>query len=317
MSTLLQKGRDFLQQQLTQRAAQSSGAIRLDRRSVFILPSSAGIAFVLSLLLMLLVAINYQNSLAYALCFLSGSVAMVAMVHTWRNLAGVSIEALASAPIFVGDQAEFCLRLTADRRLPHALLLGWSKQPMQPCELSSTGLVSLHKPALQRGWLKAEVIRLESRFPLGIFVAWSLLDSEQKVLVYPQPLPGFPAQRTDLGEGTASRQQGLGDYQGVRSWQPGESLRRMDWKAYSRGRGLLVKDFVAQAGADSLLDFDALSGDTEHRLSLLCHEVVRMTQQRQTFSLHLPGQQIGPDAGQAHSEACLRALALYALEPSP
>ncbi len=42
-------------------------SIRLQQQHIFIVPTRTGIAYAAALLLMLLVAINYQNSLAYAL----------------------------------------------------------------------------------------------------------------------------------------------------------------------------------------------------------------------------------------------------------
>ena len=59
-----------------------------------------------ALLLMLLAAINYQNSLAYALTFLLGRF-VVAILHTYRNLAGLIIKAGSTPAVFVGEPAVF------------------------------------------------------------------------------------------------------------------------------------------------------------------------------------------------------------------
>lgn len=59
-------------------------------------------------------------------------------------------------------------------------------------------------------------------------------------------------------EGMRARGQGADDFQGLREYQPGDSKRRLDWKAYSRGQGLLVKDFAMLSGRDLWLDFDSL-----------------------------------------------------------
>src|SRR5690606_27975345 len=44
-------------------------AVTLDQRRIFIFPTPAGLAFLGLLALLLLVAINYQNNLAFALVF--------------------------------------------------------------------------------------------------------------------------------------------------------------------------------------------------------------------------------------------------------
>jgi uncharacterized protein (DUF58 family) len=103
------------------------------------------------------------------------------------------------------------------------------------------------------------------------------------------------------------------DYQGLRAYQPGDSRRRLHWKAYSRGLGLMIKDFSALTGSELCLDFAALEGDTEQRLSRLCHWVLELSRREQPFILQLPGSRLGPDQGEAHCSRCLRALALYGL----
>jgi len=159
-------------------------------------------------------------------------------------------------------------------------------------------------------------LRVESRFPLGILVAWSWVDLDQALLIYPRPLAGdlpltVGAGADDEEEGSRALGIGVDDYQGLRAYQPGDSKRRLHWKAYSRGHGLLVKDFAALAGRDLCLDFEALGGDVEMRLSLLCHWVLQLSERQQPFALRLPGTQLVTDIGDTHREACLRTLALY------
>lgn len=59
---------------------------------------------------MLLVGINYQNSLAYGLTFLLMAVFVVTILHTYRNLAGLVLKAGGGAAVFVGEQACFRVR---------------------------------------------------------------------------------------------------------------------------------------------------------------------------------------------------------------
>jgi uncharacterized protein (DUF58 family) len=159
---------------------------------------------------------------------------------------------------------------------------------------------------------------VDSAFPLGLLQAWSWVDLDQAALVYPRPLPGALPLSPGAGEDPedeGARQQGQGtdDYQGLRSFQPGDSRARLHWKAFSRGQGLLVKDFVSLAGREQWLDLQLLEGDLETRLSLLCHWVLQFSAQQQPFGLRLPGQELGIDSGAAHRDACLQALALYGL----
>ncbi|MCQ4287499.1 DUF58 domain-containing protein [Pseudomonas stutzeri] len=295
-------------------------SMRLDQRRIFIMPTPVGMTFLIALLLMLVAAINYQNSLAYALTFLLGSVYMVAILHTWRNLAGLTLHAGGSQAVFLGEQARLQVRLESRGRLYQAVALGWPKSGLQVVDVPAGGTceVDLSLATEHRGWLRPGRLRVESRFPLGILVAWSWVDLQLAALVYPRPaigeLPEAAGAAEEEREGSRASGPGIDDYQGLKPWQPGDSRRRLNWKAYSRGQGLLVKDFTALLGEEPLLDLDALDGDIEARLSLLCHWVVELSARQQPFALRIAATTIGPDAGVDHRNHCLRELALFGLE---
>ncbi|WP_371917407.1 DUF58 domain-containing protein [Pseudomonas sp. M30-35] len=276
--------------------------------------------FVLALMLMLLAAINYQNSLAYGLTFLLGSVFIVAILHTYLNLSGLTLKSGSAEPVFVGEHARFRVRLESDKRAHEAIALGWQANDLLQFDVAalSGSDAELALPANARGWLRPGRMRVESHFPLGILLAWSWVDLDLQVLVYPRPIEGdlpLSSGSSDDPEDQGVRAQGSGadDFQGLKAYQPGDSKRRLHWKAYSRGLGLLVKDFATLSGRDACLDFNALTGDTEARLSLLCFWVLQLTERQQLFSLDLPGTHIAASSGEQHCQQCLRALALYGL----
>jgi uncharacterized protein (DUF58 family) len=300
----------------------AAASVRLDQRRIFIVPTGVGAAFALALLLMLLAAINYQNSLAYGLTFLLGALFVVAILHTYRNLAGLILKAGGAGAVFVGEQGRFRVRLESSERAHQAIALGWPPATLRTLDVPAQGAseCELTLPALQRGWLRPGRLRVESRFPLGLLVAWSWVDLDQALLVYPRPLAGelpLAAGADAEADEQGARAQGRGaeDFQGLKSYQPGDSKRRLHWKAYSRGQGLLVKDFAALSGREPWLDFEALAGDVELRLSLLCHWVLHLSERQQPFALSLPGRVVQPNTGERHREDCLRALALFGTPP--
>ena len=259
----------------------AASSVQLNQRRIFILPTRVGVAFLCALLVMLLAAINYQNSLAYGLTFLLASVFVVTILHTYRNLAGLVLHAGGVGAVFAGEAARLRVRLESRGRAHEAIALGWPPADLLQHDVVAQGSVEceLGVQTLRRGWLHPGRLRVESRFPLGLLVAWSHVDLDQAVLVYPRPLEGelplaAAGREDDEQAGLVTQGQGSDDFQGLRTYQPGDSRKRLHWKAYSRGQGLLVKDFAAQTGRDLLLDFDVLSGDLESRLSLLCHWVL-------------------------------------------
>ena len=74
------------------------------------------LAFVL--LLMLLGDINYNLSLGYVLTFLLTMMAVMSMLHAFRNLAHLEIRAGRAAAVFSGETAEFVLHFNNRSQLP-------------------------------------------------------------------------------------------------------------------------------------------------------------------------------------------------------
>jgi len=294
--------------------------ITLSQRCIFVLPSRFALAFLLTLLLILLVGINYQHSLAYALVFLLLSLFFITLLHSFRNLSGLTISAEANPPVFAGGLVSFRVRLLSHKRAHQAIRIGFDKNTLQLLDVPAAGSIrlELEYPADQRGWLKPEPLLIESLFPLGLWRVWSHVRLEQRVLVYPRPLAGDCPLSTGSADSEGEQQAagiGVDDFQGLRDWQPGHSLARIHWKAFSRGGELLVKEFSALQGAQPWLDFSALQGDHETRLSLLCHQVLKRCDSAEPFGLRLPDQDIPASHGDSHRAICLQALALYGRAP--
>jgi uncharacterized protein (DUF58 family) len=71
--------------------------------------------------------------------------------------------------------------------------------------------------------------------------------------------------------------------------------------------------FVGHAALELWLDWDRLPGSAgvEARLSLLTHQVLAAEEANVAYGLRLPGTVLQPGLGEAHRDACLKALALF------
>ncbi|WP_442909004.1 DUF58 domain-containing protein [Halopseudomonas sp.] len=312
-----------LHQRWLKRRIPAAQQISLDHRRIFILPSRAGMAFLLLLGILLLGAINYENSLVYGLTFVLLSLFWVALHHSYRNLAGISLRATGGRPVFAGEQAPLGLVLLSPRRERQALRLGWPQTLAQQLDVPRDGelAITLYYPTSQRGWLQPERLRIETRFPLGWFVAWSLLDLNWRVLVYPHPIKApLPLQSAGPGEDERAQVQlteGVDDFQGLRHYRPGDSRRRLDWRAYSRGQGLHSKVFAEPQQQSQWLDLEqAPAADLEQRLGMLTGWVLELEAAGHPYGLALGGLRLQPALGEAHRDACLSALALHGLDLS-
>lgn len=297
------------------RAPRPASELVLTRRQVYILPTRHGILFGVVLLAMLLGAINYANSLAYALTFLLASVAVVSILHTYRNLGGLTIRSAAPRSIFAGEEALFPLLVENGEGFPRLALTFESEGFTTTVDLPprETARVELRLPAERRGWRTLRRVTLSTRYPLGLFRAWSRLHLRQRCLVYPRPDPHreLPPTEGAGGDGAGSGQGG-DEFAGLRGYRRGDPPQRLHWKALARGQGLVIKEFHAGGDRELWLRWEGAAPlPAEARLSRLCRWVLLAERQNLAFALALPGRVIGPASGAGHVRRCLEALALY------
>lgn len=299
-------------------AGRRSEKATLDRRHVYILPTRAGWLFGLILAGMLLGSINYSLSLGFVLVFWLGGTAVVAMLHTWRNLAHVSISVGRLQPVFAGDMARFGFVLhdrSHRQRQALGVSFGGSAAACTDIEADADADIALALPSIRRGWLRPGRLELSTEFPLGLFRAWGYVDLDAACLVYPRPAaPGMPLPAAALESRPQGSQTAGGDedFAGLRGYRSGDSLRRIDWKSSSREQGLYTKEFQGQGQQVLWLSWEATPGrDAEARLSRLARWVLDAHEAGLAWGLALPAEQLAPASGDAHLHACLRALALF------
>jgi len=274
----------------------------------------------LSLILMLIGSINYSLSLGYVLTFLLGGMGMVSILHTFRNLAHLTVRAGRVEPIFAGEQAQFHLQIENRRNMARhsiELVCGDARVvctvPGRRIELACVPV-----PAPTRGWLQLPRVTLETRYPLGLFRAWSYVQPELRAIVYPKPddsLLPLPQAIEDTGD-TSFAGTGTDDFAGIRQYQLGDSTRLIAWKAVARGQVMLTKVFTGRAAAELWFDWDDLPAqlDTEARLSRLARWVLLAYEDSLVYGLKLPGVEVPLGEGEAQRELCLSRLALHGQE---
>ncbi len=293
-------------------------SVRLTRKSVYILPTRTGVVFLLLLALLLVMAINYENNLIYALTFLLGSLFLVTILHTYNNLAGVEISAAKGSDCHAGEQAHFQLRLsqTGQRDRIRLQLPDGAERDIDLT--TSVQLLDLSCPAKQRGWLRPEWVRLETIYPLGLFRAWTWCRLDMSALVFPAPVASpLPEHLEAIVDGSLvqTRQGGTEEYVGLERFRPGMSPRQIDWKSLARGHGLQAKQFADLRSPELWLDLDAMEGETlERRLSRLTGWVLRLSQEDLSYGLKLGAFTLSPSSGEQQRYQALKALALYGLE---
>ena len=288
--------------------------IILDRRRIYTLPTGFGIAFALLLFVMLLGALNYGNNAAILLTCLLAATASGSLYFAFRNLAGLRVIGMRGVgDVHAGSTATVELRFAP----------GLRDRPSLGCRHDESfawfALVSghddavrLHVAALQRGWWLPGRFAIATNYPLGLFNAWSWLNPDRPVLVFPRveaeppPLPYDSATNGDHAA-TGSDE----DYSGLRDYRPTDPPRRIAWKASAHRDSLLIRESERRTGDALVLDYSALRGlDHESRISRLTAWVLAAESNQSAYALVIPDQRLEAALGPEHRGACLRALAL-------
>jgi uncharacterized protein (DUF58 family) len=291
--------------------------VSLHRRNIFILPTSLGLLYIASTCLIFIIAINYVLSLAFGLAFLMLSVFLLGILHTFRNLQHLNAKALPSEAVFCGEDAIFNVQLSRPTTREYEIIeLNFPqglKSQLNLIEATAVRQSVLLKTS-RRGLIKAPRLRIGTRFPLGLWNAWSNIDLDMSCLVYPQPIAGDLPARIGASDTGSEQTSGPGteDYFGLRSYQPGDSLRQVAWKVLARGQGMQMKQFVDYVDDRCMLDWDCFTGaSVEQRLSRLCYWVLTLSRSGTPFGLRLPGLELAMDSGDSHRRKALEALALW------
>jgi uncharacterized protein (DUF58 family) len=304
------------------------GEVFLSQRRVFIVPTGAGFGYGAMLVVLFIGAINYNLGMGFALTFLLAACGVVDLHLTFRNLAHLYLAAGRAPTVHAGEAARFEVHVANRSRYNrYALHVGFVTGELSgpgaqalPIDVPANSVASmtLATPARQRGWLVAPRVRLETRFPLGLLRAWSYWQPDAKVLVYPlpekeaPPLPLADASGQD-GDGSA----GAEDFAGIRSYQAGDSLKRLAWRQIARldasDGGLVTKHFEGGAASRLYFNFDGLPAtlNIEERLSRLTRWVIEAEARGLPYAFRLGDLSFAAALGPAHQGACLRALALH------
>ena len=304
------------------RRSPRANRVELNQRKVFILPTRYGFLFLLTAFLMFMGGVNYENSLILNLSFFLISLFLVAILQTFKNLSGLVLVASGAKPAFVGEPALFTVGFErSSNRAYESLLLSWDGEVSERIDV----LEQVHKDvdmslkANRRGWFSPGRFKIQSTFPLGLLRTWSWVHLDLTALVYPKPIRCEYVGDGGDGEKDGSRkvQQGQDEFEHLKQYHVGDSLKNIAWKKYANNQTLLSKVFYGVAGETYWLKWNGVpSADAEIKLSMLCYWVIKYSAQERVFGLSLPSGDIEPGMGREHELACLRALALHGIANS-
>lgn len=296
----------------------------LTQGNVYILPTRAGWMFALTLFVLLLASVNYQLNLGYVLTFLLAGSGLVSMHLTHGTLRGLTLHLRPPAPAFAGDGAVLELQMTSPSSTRFGIglrLLDAAESTLTWTDVPAGGQAVSHVSfvPMARGLHEVPTLSAETRFPLGLFRAWTVWRPAARLLVYPrleaQP-PALPKARPISGGAAQSRSNDGGEIEGVRAYRRGDPLKLVAWKkaaqALETGAELVSRDTSVSTRQELWLDWAACGSlAAEDRLSRLAAWTLAAHRAGADYGLRLPGTELAPAVGEAQRTACLEALALW------
>lgn len=303
----------------------------LGQRNIYILPTRAGLTFALTLVVMLLAAINYQLNLGYALTFALAGAGMVSMHMTHGTLRGLTLHLRPPASVFAGEAVLLEVVLTNPGRTRHGLALRFESGAVANpasvpgpqrgfawCDVAAGGQQTTHLALVPptRGWHAVPTLVVETVFPFGLFRAWTVWRPAARVLAWPRPeegAPPLPASAATPGAESARRLvDDGGEFDGVRPWRRGDTMRQVAWKKVARSNELVSRETTGSGRREVWLDWAQTSlGGTEPRLARLAAWVLAADRAALPYGLRVPGHELSPGAGATQRVAALDMLALW------
>ncbi|HVF64827.1 MAG TPA: DUF58 domain-containing protein [Casimicrobiaceae bacterium] len=303
---------------LLRHAPDDGTRVVLAHSRIYILPTRRGLALIATLAIMLVTSMNYGLALGFIATFVLTGWVGAALLNTFRNLAGLAMQPGSAGEAFAGESVPFSLTLVAGARTRVAIELSAVQQPpaFVDVEAGASAPVSLAIVSSARGHVPLGRVTIASSFPLGLWRGWAYTHFPMRGIAYPLPELSAPPLPTSIeGYDAASRSRiDDGDLTGLRSFQRGDPLQRVAWKAVARGAGWHTKAFEgAQGGGPVVLDLRALPAALaiEHKLSRLTAWVLDCERAARPYALVIPPTHIVPSQGRDQRRAVLTALALY------
>lgn len=272
--------------------------------------SISGVVLIITLFLIQLLAINYSNNLLFTFGFMLISILLISFWFGLRNMKVINGSCQHTEPVHVGQPLIFRLILNEEKGLTRYQLRIEGADEDSDLAAYSQQEYSLQQLANVRGLVPSTEAVLVSDWPLGFFVFRRTLCTLPEVLVYPATGLRLPL-KTMMSDAQAQHHDAVDSLAGLRTYQPGDNMRRIHWRALARNEQLQVREFEGEEGDPSgwLLWDDTSDLSYEERICCLTDWVLESYRQDKIFGLRLPSTEVLPEFGVKQRHLCLSELA--------
>jgi uncharacterized protein (DUF58 family) len=279
--------------------------------------TTTGWGYLLLMLVILLLGINYANNLIYALAYFLMSLLVVGYLQTRAQLKNLIFNNWHCQEVFVGNNINYQIQIKNNRIAKSwGLFAGLSDIATPHLFLSSNQAQNLilKNQAKKRGLYQHGSVYIFSTYPFGIFQASKLMPKLPECTIYPQAIGVLHLPDNSSGD-SARQHQESESITSIRKYIAGDNLSRIGWKFLARSDVLMTKEFDGALGDPVLVlnwkQSEISNLGIEARLSQLCKWVIEADRLRFVYSLILPQQTIEANSGRPHRQECLESLAMF------
>jgi uncharacterized protein (DUF58 family) len=282
-------------------------------------------------------ALNTGNNLLYLVFGGVLGLILTSGLASETNLRGLDVDWIVPSETWAGAEAR--VRLLVRNAKTRAASLGldatvsWEgRAPLSwhgrflavPAKSQRHADVLFTPPA--RGNYALNSVSISTEFPFGLFRKTKTFEREGSILVFPGLWKGAGIPMTGAGpEARRPTERGEGDsFWGVREFQPGDSLRRVSWKAAARVGRLVVTETERETADAVLLSFDPAGAwkslpprELEDAVSFAATLACRLLETGAAAGIVAAGRVLPPEASDRQKFRLLTFLALYDPDADP
>ena len=304
--------------------------VSLSHRTIYIVPTKAGLGALLIVIILLITGMNYQNNLMYLFAFWLLTLILWNFILGFYNVYQLTLTAVTAKNNYEGKPVQFQVALSTQqkhKKNSHQIFLQLNdffdvKKGGETAVFSLTKndrqIWTVEAPAKQRGPLPLPRIYIYSTYPFGFAHAFSYIHLDLHAWVYPKPEESKNAIKEGNGSShqkqSTQQQQGV-DFDALKPYESGDKMQRIHWQQYAKNGSLLTKKFTDESGDNVWIrwqDFPYMS--TETRLRHLSFLIQQAADHRQPYGIDMPKERIAPHTGELHKHHCLLLLAKYGFE---
>lgn len=235
---------------------------------------------IVAIILLFFAAYIHNNNLAFILMFTIGAVGSVAIPVGRYNLWKVDFKVKGYGRPFAQREWEIIGVLKSGTPAYDIRIEEEVKVPF----LKGEREVVWKKIPPHRGRYRIEEVEISSYYPLYLAKFFKRVKVGLEVVVYPTPKGVDLTHYFRIGEGFIGER---GEFDGVREFREGDSLRDIHWGSVAKGTPMSKLYQIHSPTGRIVMDYDRLEGDKEARLSQLTKWVLEAEQLGIPFNLKL------------------------------